>query len=250
MRILQSWTPKRLTRLRQLWETGLDNEQLADAMQTTSAAIMNILKRHRMVRPDAWPPERTERFKQLWADDSLTAYEIAKAIGLGHHASVSHRAAALGLPSRMAREAWTEAEEEQLRQLWAEGDRATRISKLLDRTHDSVVGHAEAMGLPRRDQSWSEWTRERDAELRRLCDVEPQISLRQIALQLGCSYTALIMRRMVLKLPARPRMSSVSRHAWDSMNEAQRRNLPEHRIPVRRHLKIRRTPKLWGTKTF
>ena len=96
MRILQSWTPKRLTRLRQLWETGLDNEQLADAMQTTSAAIMNILKRHRMVRPDAWPPERTERFKQLWADDSLTAYEIAKAIGLGHHASVSHRAAARG----------------------------------------------------------------------------------------------------------------------------------------------------------
>ena len=41
MRILQqSWTPKRLTRLRQLWEVGLDNEQLADAMQTTKPAVV------------------------------------------------------------------------------------------------------------------------------------------------------------------------------------------------------------------
>ena len=74
MRILQSWTPQRLTRLRQLWETGLDNEQLADAMQTTTDAIAQILKRQHMVRPDAWPPERIERFKKLCADERLTTY--------------------------------------------------------------------------------------------------------------------------------------------------------------------------------
>ena len=125
-----------------------------------------------------------------------------------------------------------------------------RISKLLGRTYDSVNHQADAMGLPRRDISWSEWTRERDAEFKRLYEVEPQISLGQIALQLGCTYSAINSRRFVLKLPPRSRRSSVSLHAWNAMNEEQRRNLPEHRIPVRRHLKIRRTPKLWGRKTF
>ena len=250
MRILQSWTPQRLTRLRQLWESGLDNEQLADAMQTTKPAITQILKRQRMVRPDAWPPERTERFKQLWADDSLTTHEVAKAIGLGHFASASHRAAALGLPARQTKNGWTKAESERLKQLWAKGYRAKRISELLGRTYDSVAGHVEAMGLPRRAISWSEWTRERDAEFRRLYEREPQLSLKQIALQLGCTYSAIVIRRMVLNLPLRSRTSLVSLAAWDFMNEAQRRNLPEHRLPVRRHLKSKRTPKPWGTKTF
>jgi len=250
MRILQSWTPERLTRLRQLWEDGLDNEQLAVAMQTTTNAIANILQRQRMVRPDAWSPERTERFKQLWADDSLTTREIAKAIGLDHFASASKRAAALGLPARQTSKVWTEAESEQLKRLWAKGHRATRISELLGRTHDSVVHRAEAMDLPRRDASWSEWTRERDAEFKSLYEVEPQLSLQQIALQLGCTYPAIVYRRMILNLPLRARKSLISLHAWDSMSDVQRQNLPEHRIPVRRHLKIRRKPKRWGTKSF
>lgn len=250
MRILQSWTPQRLTRLRQLWESGLENEQLADAMQTTTAAIVQTLTRQRMIRPDAWPPQRIERFKQLWADDNLTVHEIAKAIGLGHHASVSSRAAALGLPARQTNIGWTTAESERLKQLWAKGYRAKRISKLLGRTYDSVTHRVDALGLPRRDQSWSEWTRERDAEFRRLYEAEPQLSLKQIALQLGCTYSAIVNRRMVLKLPLRTRTSLISLHAWDSMSEAQRQNLPEHRIPVRRHLKTRRTPKPWGTKAF
>jgi hypothetical protein len=250
MRILQSWTPQRLTRLRQLWESGLDNEQLADAMQTTKFAIEQILKRQHMVRPNAWPPERTERFKQLWADDNLTTGEIAKAIGLDHQASVSHRAADLGLPARQPKKEWTKAESERLKQLWAKGYRAKRISKLLGRTYDSVTHRVDALGLMRRDASWSEWTRERDAEFRRWYEVEPQLSLKQIALQLGCTYSAIVNRRGVLNLPLRSRTSLVSLAAWDFMNEAQRRNLPEHRIPVRRHVKSKRTPKPWGTKTF
>jgi hypothetical protein len=250
MRILQSWTPQRLTRLRQLWETGLDNEQLADAMLTTKDAVQQILKRQRMVRPDAWPPERTERFKQLWADENLTAYEIARAIGLDHPASVSHHAAVLGLPARLTRKEWTKVESERLKPLWAKGYRAMRIAKLLGRTCDSVTHQVDALGLPRRPMSWSEWTSERDAKFRRLYEVEPQLTLKQIALQLGCTYSAIINRRMVLNLPLRSRTSLVSFAAWDFMSEAQRRNLPEHRIPIRRHLKSKRIPKLWGAKAF
>ncbi|MGX1352484.1 hypothetical protein AB7M49_006093 [Bradyrhizobium elkanii] len=197
-----------------------------------------------------WEPQRTERFKQLWADESLTLRQIAKAIGLAYDTSVAHRAVELGLPARHPRNAWTELENERLRQLWAKGYRPKRIGKILGRPAHSVTGHATRIGLPRRKNSCTEWTRERDAELKRLCEIEPQLSLKQIALQIGCTYSALSMRRMILNLPVRSRHSFVSLHAWNSMNEAPRRDLPEHSIPVRRHLKIRRKPKLWGTKSF
>jgi hypothetical protein len=81
--------------------------------------------------------------------------------------------------------------------------------------------------------------------------LEPQISPQQIALQLGCTKSAIINRRAVLGLSPRvPGGNRISLAAWNAMSEAERRRLPAFRSPVHRTLKIKRRRKRWGSRTF
>jgi hypothetical protein len=188
-----------------LWQQGLSNDELAVKIGTTSNGVTNALRRHGMEhRPEVWPPERNERFKQLWADASLTTTQIAELIGLEHHSAVSHRAAELRLPSRNAPyKVWSEAENAQLRLLWAKMPSPKKIAKRLGCNVVSVHNQVEKLGLPRRETTWTAWTPEREAEFKRLWVLEPQISPQQIALQLGCTKSAVINRRAVLGLSPR-----------------------------------------------
>jgi hypothetical protein len=249
----QFWTAQRLTQLRSLWRQGLSNAAIADKIGTTENGVTNALRRHGMQhRPELWPPERIEHFKQLWADASLTTTQIAELIGLEHCSAVSHRAAELGLPSRNAPiKHWTEAENAQLRSLWAKMPSPKKIARCLHCNVRSVQRQARILGLPARLTTWTQWTPERDAEFKRLWVLEPQISPEQIALQLGCTKSAVINRRAVLGLTPRvPGGNRISLAAWNAMSEAERRRLPAFRSPVHRTLKAKRRRKRWGSRTF
>lgn len=253
MRGQPTWTSERLAQLRTLWESDLTNAQIAEQIGVTGNAVTNALRRHGMrYRPEVWSPERIERFKQLWADESLTTYQIAEAIGLDHHASVSNRAASLGLPARCEHKPWTEADNAQLKQLWAQGYRSKQIAQTIGRTPMSVSMQATKLNLPRRMQTRTEWTPERDERFKQLWMAEPQLSPEQIALQLGCTKQAVLCRRPLLGLSPRQsqRNERVSLAAWDAMSEAQRRALPAFRLPVHRAFKIKRKSKRWGSATF
>jgi hypothetical protein len=248
------WTPQRLAQLRALWAQGLSNDELAVKIGTTSNGVTNALRRHGMEhRPEVWPPERNERFKQLWADASLTTTQIAELIGLEHCSAVSHRAAELGLPSRNApHKHWTAAENAQLRLLWAKMPWPKKIAKRLGCNVASVRRQVGILRLPQRETTWTPWTPARDAEFRLLWVLEPQISPQQIALQLGCTKSAVINRRPKLGLLRRAPGAGnrVSLAAWNAMSEAERRRLPAFRSPVHRTLKIKRRRKRWGSTTF
>ena len=67
---------------------------MADTIPTTTSRTQGL-----DVAVRAWPPERDEVLRQLWADRSLSAAEIGRRLGVGKNAVIgrSHR---LRLPGR------------------------------------------------------------------------------------------------------------------------------------------------------
>lgn len=258
------WTPERIAELRRLKTLGLRDREIAARLGTTVASIANISRSNRgnILRPEIWPSERIEAFKRAWSNRQRNTAEIAAAFGFRNPASATKRAQALGLERNFHKE-WTVADDHELTRLWPLRCRAKtgrpgfgikEIAKLLGTTRMGVHGAAKRLGLPRRFSTWSEWTPERDAELRRLW-IEDELSPHQIALRLGCTYRAIINRRLMIDLPPKHGghlRNRISMAAWNLMSEEDRRALPEFRLPVKRSstMKRKRSRKLWGTATF
>lgn len=240
-------------RARKMREAGATTKAIAEALGKKHSAVRQALSAHngraavkcsidhnRGAR--TWTSDRISDFTALWLDGTPTA-EMARKFNLAHEANVSGLAIQFRLPPRLEQYEWTPDLENELRRLWTKRRyrKASRkpfhlreIARHFDTTPSIIVKAARRLGLPLRQLTHVKWTAAQDRKLRRLWP-DYDISVDQIALQLGHTKPGILNRRQKLGLaPRRPRDNCrISLHAWEGMSKEERQRIPEWRMPIR-----------------